>query len=61
VSDPVWRLYAEAIRRLGPVSTMIERDGDIPPLEELIGELDAARALAAATLTKAPERRAAAP
>lgn len=49
VPDPVWELYREAIARLGPVSTMIERDDDIPPLDELLTELDRARALAGAT------------
>ena len=44
---PVWALYAEAIARLGPVSTMIERDDDIPPLEVLLAELAQARSLAA--------------
>lgn len=43
VIDEVWRLYARAIGRFGPVSTMIERDADIPPLEVLVAELDAAR------------------
>ena len=46
VPDPVWDLYREAIARLGPVSTMIERDDDIPPLDELLAELARARALA---------------
>ena len=46
VPDPVWALYAEAIARLGPVSTMIERDDDIPPLETLLAELAQARSLA---------------
>ena len=46
VPDPVWDLYVEAIARLGPVSTMIERDDDIPPLEVLLGELAQARTLA---------------
>ena len=46
VPDPVWALYAEAIARLGPVSTMIERDDDIPPLDALLAELAQARALA---------------
>jgi len=46
VSDPVWELYASAIRRCGAVSTMIERDDHIPPLEELCAELEQARALA---------------
>ncbi len=48
VPDPVWKLYADTIRRFGPVSTMIERDDNIPALEELIAELDQARQLAAA-------------
>ena len=48
VPDPVWELYAEAIARLGPVSTMIERDDDIPPLDTLLAELARARALAGA-------------
>ena len=49
VIDPVWRLYGEAIRRCGPVSTMIERDDNIPPLGELVAELAQARAIAAGT------------
>ena len=47
VPDPVWELYAEAIARLGPVATMIERDDDIPPLDVLVAELARARSLAA--------------
>ena len=46
VCDAVWNLYAHTIRRLGMVPTMIERDDNIPPLAELIAELDAARRLA---------------
>jgi len=46
VIDPVWRLYAEAVRRFGCVSTMIERDGNIPPLAELLDELELARRIA---------------
>jgi len=46
VIDPVWELYARAIQRFGPVSSMIERDDHIPPLNELLGELDQARAVA---------------
>lgn len=49
VPEPVWALYAEALRRYGPVSTMIERDDRIPPLAELVAELDRARAIAADT------------
>ncbi len=47
VIEPVWDLYEAAIRRLGPVSTMIERDDNIPPLADLLGELDTARRVAA--------------
>ncbi|NNG23326.1 MNIO family bufferin maturase [Telluria aromaticivorans] len=45
VSAAVWALYAEARTRCGPVATMIERDAAIPPLGELLAELDIARAL----------------
>ena len=47
VCGEVWALYAQAIARTGPVATMIERDDKIPPLAELLDELDHARALAA--------------
>ena len=47
VPDPVWELYAQTLRRFGPVSTMIERDDNIPPLDELTAELDHARRIAA--------------
>lgn len=43
IVDPVWRLYAEALHRFGPVSTMIERDDNIPPLAELLAELEQAK------------------
>jgi hypothetical protein len=46
IIDPVWELYAEAVRRFRRVSTMIERDDHIPPLPELLAELDHARRIA---------------
>jgi uncharacterized protein len=46
VADPVWSLYASALRCFGPVATMIERDDAIPPLAELTAELARARAIA---------------
>jgi uncharacterized protein (UPF0276 family) len=46
VCDEVWDFYREAIRYFGPVSTMIERDDNIPPLAELVEELDHARSIA---------------
>ncbi len=53
VCDAVWSLYAAALRKLGPVSTMIERDDDIPPLGELLAELEVARGIAAEPTRKA--------
>jgi len=47
VCEEVWQLYARACARFGPAATMIERDDDIPALEELLAELDMARDIAA--------------
>ena len=46
VPDAVWNLYAEALRRFGPIATMIERDDNIPPLADLVAELGRARSIA---------------
>jgi uncharacterized protein len=53
VADPVWALYAEALRLVGPVATMIERDDNIPPLAALAEELRRARRLSHAVLNPA--------
>ncbi len=45
VADPVWDLYRYTCQRLGPVATMIERDDNIPPLPELLAELNQARVI----------------
>lgn len=45
VCASVWGLYASVMGRLGPVATMIERDDAIPPLADLLDELDVARRL----------------
>ena len=50
VPDPVWELYGKTIRQIGSVPTMIERDDNIPPFEELVAELQQARALSKAAL-----------
>ncbi len=52
VIDAVWDLYAAAVRRFGPVATMIERDDNIPPLAELEAELDHARSIGRAALLR---------
>lgn len=46
IVDAVWDLYRVARRRFGDVATMIERDDNIPPLADLVAELDIARTLA---------------
>ncbi len=46
VCEDVWQLYGDAVARFGNVATMIERDDHIPPLTELVGELDRARGIA---------------
>jgi uncharacterized protein (UPF0276 family) len=52
VTGAVWDLYATAVRRFGPVTTMIERDDRIPPLPELLAELNRARAIASDALAE---------
>lgn len=46
VCDPVWDLYAYALKHFGAVSTMIERDDDIPPFSQLRAELARAEEIA---------------
>lgn len=53
VVDPVWDLYADAVRRFPNVSAMIERDDNVPPLGELVAELDHARRIAARVMAEA--------
>lgn len=48
VPPPVWSLYAAVRHRVPSVATMIERDDDIPPLANLLAELDIAREIACA-------------
>lgn len=44
VTDVVWDLYRRALRRAGPVPTLIERDNDIPPFAQIAAEVAQARA-----------------
>lgn len=55
IVDPVWDLYAYTLARIGWVPTMIERDDNIPPLDELVAELDRARRIAAEVCTPSRE------
>jgi len=43
IRTEVWDLYEHAVKRFGSVSCMIERDDNIPPLQDLLNELDKAR------------------
>lgn len=43
VSDPVWDLLAEAYRLHGPKPTLLERDFNFPPFDELLDELGTVR------------------
>ena len=52
IADPVYELYADAIQRFGHVSTMIERDDNIPPLAELLCELEHVREIGETTITE---------
>lgn len=52
VAAPVWALYRQLLARIGPRPTLIERDGNIPPFEELLAE----RALAEDALQRVHER-----
>lgn len=50
VCDPVWALYEQALKQFGAVSTMIERDDDIPEFPQLRSELAIAEKIANKTL-----------
>jgi uncharacterized protein (UPF0276 family) len=43
VVEPVWKLLETAYRAFGNLPTLLERDFDIPPLAELLGEVEQIR------------------
>jgi uncharacterized protein len=45
VADAVWALYAAALKRFGPVPTLIEWDAELPALPVLVAEAHKADAL----------------
>ncbi len=47
VREAVWAAYAHALRRFGPVPTLVEWDTDLPSLDVLLGEAHAAARLLA--------------
>ena len=46
VPEPVLELYADVVRRFGPIPAMIERDDRIPPFDDLVEELRGVRRIA---------------
>lgn len=55
VCDPVWDLLAEAYAHFGVMPTLLERDFNIPPLPELLREVDVIRRLQAQQRSPARE------
>jgi uncharacterized protein (UPF0276 family) len=55
IPTSVWALYQAALKRFGPVSTMIERDANIPDFPELYQELRQAQEIANLTLPNNPQ------
>ena len=49
ITEPVWDLYAHAVRRFGLQPTMIEWDNDIPPFVTILAEATKADAILDAT------------
>jgi uncharacterized protein (UPF0276 family) len=57
VSEEVWVLYGEALRRFGARPTLVEWDADIPPLDVLLEEAARADAIVASpSRTRLPEQ-----
>ncbi len=55
VCESVWDLYAKATQYYSGVSSMIERDADIPELDVLLEELNQARAIAEKVSVRQPQ------
>lgn len=49
VIDPVWALLTQAYKQFGTFPTLLERDANIPPLTELIKEVDKIASIQSAT------------
>ena len=47
VIDPVWELLAQAYARFGVLPTLLERDFNLPPIEDLLAEVEQIRRLQA--------------
>jgi uncharacterized protein (UPF0276 family) len=56
IAEPVWDLYAHAVRRFGRRPTLIEWDNDIPSFATLLAEAARADEVVAQTLVQEPRR-----
>jgi uncharacterized protein len=56
IAEPVWELYAHAVRRFGAKPTLIEWDNDIPSFATLLAEARRADEVAARALASEPRR-----
>ena len=45
VIEPVWQLLSSAYDRIGSVPTLLERDFNLPPIDQLLAEVDRIRTL----------------
>jgi hypothetical protein len=52
VNDPVWQLLGETYATFGVFPTLLERDFNLPPFDELLAEIDTIRRLQAPHLTQ---------
>ena len=52
IAEPVFELYRYTLEQLGWIPTMIERDDHIPPLAELMAELDRVRQVAGSVVNR---------
>jgi len=59
VATPVWKLYERALKRFGPVPTLIEWDTDIPALAVLLDEARIANGLMETAARRGDHARAA--
>jgi len=57
VCDAVWRLYAEAVARLGGVATLVEWDANVPELPVVVAEARRAEAIRSRAGTRVEEAR----
>jgi len=55
VIDPVWELLVQAYKRTGPLPTLLERDFNLPPLQDLLLEVEQVRQLQGAAQAGLPQ------